>query len=55
MPFQSAAQRRFLYSQEPDVAEKFAKHEGGNKKGKKKGKKHKFGSDAMKRRMHRGK
>lgn len=28
MPFQSEAQRRYLYSQKPEVAKKFAVHEG---------------------------
>ena len=27
MPFKSAKQRRYLYSQKPEVAKKFAKHE----------------------------
>lgn len=31
MPFQSDQQRRFLYSQKPDIAKKFAKHGGGGK------------------------
>jgi HD superfamily phosphohydrolase YqeK len=28
MPFASDAQRKYLYSQKPEVAEKFAKHSG---------------------------
>jgi hypothetical protein len=35
MPFKSAKQRRFLYSQKPSVARKFAKHKKGRSKKKK--------------------
>lgn len=28
MPFKSEAQRKYLYSQKPEVAKKFAAHEG---------------------------
>ena len=34
MPFKSAKQRRYLYSQKPEVAKKFAKH--GKRKRKRK-------------------
>ena len=32
MPFKSKAQRRFLYSQHPEVAEKFEEHTPKDKK-----------------------
>lgn len=32
MPFQSDAQRRFLYAKKPSVAKKFAAHSGGKGK-----------------------
>lgn len=32
MPFKSAKQRKYLYSQKPEVAKKFAKHKGKRKK-----------------------
>ncbi len=31
MPFESDKQRKFLYSEKPEVAKKFAKHKGSKK------------------------
>lgn len=40
MPFQSAAQRRFMYSQHPEIAKRWSK---------------KYGSKVIKRRIQNGK
>ncbi len=42
MPYASDKQRRFMWSQHPDIAEKFAEEGHGNVKGKDKKSKHKL-------------
>jgi hypothetical protein len=37
MPFKSEAQRRYLYSQEPEIAERWTRDYGSSSKKKKKG------------------
>lgn len=51
MPFKSAAQRRFMHAQRPDIAEKWEKGEHSSKKNKKNGK---FKPEVLNRRMKGG-